>query len=172
MLHIDWIRRLLLVPWVLAAFYAFTASPAAANQPQREFETDSGTMVLQDCGGGVVLSETVTIEIRSTFFVDKSGNQIRDQRHYTVHGIITNTGSGNTYQDDFHATVTGDLTAGIVRITGQEAAITAPGRGIIVQDTGLVVFFGPPPVNPSNLIFEGGHHDLVDQTVDLCAVLT
>jgi hypothetical protein len=168
------IRRLLVAPWVLVSLFALTASPAAAFQPQPEFETDSGKFVLANCGGGVRLTEIFTLEIRSDFFVDASGNLTGDLRHFDFHGIITNTRSGNTYQDNAHFNAAGDFATSIVRVSGENFAITVPGSGIVVHETGAIRFIGPPPADPSNIFFEGGPHPVSNGTFDftsLCSVL-
>jgi hypothetical protein len=145
----KWASRLLIVSCTAAAMFAVTAAPAAAIPPEREAFTDAQTdLLLADCGAGVRITETFTDEVSSIRFLDQSGNEIRDIVHHAFHGVITNSGSGNTYDDNEHLTLAGDFTTGIVRSRGVQATITAPGRGIILDDTGLIRFFGPAPPTP------------------------
>jgi hypothetical protein len=142
------------------------AFPASARPPQREVVRDSGSFLLADCGGGVLLTETFTVVDTITTFFDASGNPIRVQVHENFVGVITNSASGNTYRDPGHWTVVEDVVNGTVTFHGEFFAIVAPGVGIVIQDTGRITFDAD-----GNIIFQAGPHEALTGTADFCSVL-
>src|SRR5688572_22539798 len=94
------------------------ASPASARPPQREVVRDSGSFLLADCGGGVLLTETFNFVDTITTFFDASGNPIRVKVHENFDGVITNSASGNTYRDPGNWTLVEDVVNGTVTFHG------------------------------------------------------
>ena len=142
------------------------ASPASARPPQREVVPGSGSLVLADCGDGVLLTETFTEVHTFTTFFDASGNPVRVQTHENFDGVITNSASGNTYRDPGHWTIVEDLVNGTGTLHGEFYAIVAPGLGMIIQDTGRITFDAD-----GNVIFQAGPHEVLTGTADFCSIL-
>jgi hypothetical protein len=142
------------------------ASPASARPPQREVVRQSGSFLVADCGGGVLLTETFTEVLTITTFFDASGNPIRVHLHENFDGVITNSASGNTYRDPGHWTLVEDVVNGTVTFHGEFFAIVAPGVGIVIQDTGTITFDAD-----GNIIFQAGPHEVLTGTADFCSVL-
>ena len=157
-------RLLALLAFV--SILGLVASPASARKPQREVFPNSGSFLLEDCGGGVLLTETFTEVVTVTTFFDASGNPIRVQVHANFDGVITNSASGNTYRDPGHFTVVEDVVNGTVTFHGEFFAIVAPGVGIVIQDTGRITFDAD-----GNVIFQAGPHEVLTGTADFCSVL-
>jgi hypothetical protein len=88
----------LLAPLAFISLIAL-ASPAGADQPQTIVNVQTGTRLVADCGGGVQLTDTFTQVDTITVFSDAAGNPIRGQDVGHFDGVITNSGSGNTYRD-------------------------------------------------------------------------
>ena len=157
----------LLALLAFASILALAASPAAAVEPQRQVFTISGSFDVDDCGGGVLLTESFTEIQTVTVFFDASGNPVRVQIHVHFEGVITNSASGNTYRHSADFTVVEDVVDGTVTFHGLGFAIVAPGVGIVVQETGTVTVDAN-----GNIIFEGGQHQVLHGTApDLCSVL-
>lgn len=158
-------RLLALLAFV--SILALVASPASAGKPQREVFHLSGSFLVGDCGGGVVLTDTFTEVDTVTTFFDASGNPIRIQLDAKFDGVITNSASGNTYRDPATFRIVEDVVNGTVTFHGEFGAIVAPGVGIVVQDTGTITFDAD-----GNIIFQAGPHQLLSGTPpDLCPVL-
>jgi hypothetical protein len=83
-------RLLALLAFV--SILGLVASPASARQPQREVIRQAGSFLVDDCGGGVLLTETFTEVATITTFFDASGNPIRVQVHVRFDGVIFQAG--------------------------------------------------------------------------------
>jgi hypothetical protein len=157
----------LLALLAFVSLLALVASPASARAPQREVVRVSGEFLVEDCGGGVTLTETFNEVDTFTTFFDAAGNPIRVQFHQDFAGVITNSASGNIYRDPGHPTFVFDVVNGGVTVHGEFFAIVAPGVGIVLQDTGTISFDAA-----GNIIFEAGPHQAFHETgPDLCSVL-
>jgi hypothetical protein len=157
----------LLALLAFASILTLIASPASARPPQRTVVRESGSFIVEDCGGGVVLTDTFTAVNTFTTFFDANGNPTRVQQVGHFDGVITNSASGNTYRDKSNALVVYDVVNGTLTLHGQYFAIVAPGVGIVIQDTGTISFDAD-----GNIIFEGGHHYVFHETApDPCSVL-
>jgi hypothetical protein len=158
-------RLLALLAFV--SLLTLVASPASARAPQRDVVRTSGEFLVEDCGGGVTLTETFNeVDTFITFF-DADGNPIQVEFHQNFDGVITNSASGNTYRDPGHQTLVFDVVNGSVTFRGETYAIVAPGVGIVLQDTGTLTFDAD-----GNIIFQAGPHQvLTDTGPDLCTVL-
>jgi hypothetical protein len=95
---------------------------------------------------------------RATTYFNEAGDPIRLQIHTTVHGSAVNTSTGRSLSDDESAVVSIDLLTGETTINGAPAHVTAPGEGIVIHDTGRIVFDAN-----WNVTFEAGPHDQADQ---------
>jgi hypothetical protein len=156
-------RLLALLAFILPL--ALIASPAGAVQPQREVIHQSGEFLLADCGGGVVLTDTFTEVDTIIVFFDANGNPVRVQFHANFTGVITNSGSGNTYRDAAHFMEEGDLVDGTRTVHGMNYANTIQGAGIVVHQTRTIIFD-----SNRNILFEAGPHEVTEGTADFCSV--
>jgi hypothetical protein len=156
---------------VLAAATAIAvlaiASAAQATPPTHE---DIGTIPYEfavDCSpygfafeNQVVGEEEVSID---TFF-DAQGEPRRVVVHDSFLETDTNSVTGKTMRFSGNRVETFDLVAGTRTVVGRSFVVTDPGRGIVIHDTGRVVFDAPFHVS-----FEAGPHDVLHGDVDQLA---
>jgi hypothetical protein len=124
------------------------ASPAGAVSAKKplqgsfheefSFDIDCGTFLLH---------EDVVEDGAFTVFFDADGAPTNVIVHHDFHGVITNP-AGETFDDsgdwtDFIdlAGTPDDIEDDIVAQAGSIFKIGVPGEGIVVQDTGLIIFF-------------------------------
>jgi hypothetical protein len=124
------------------------ASPAGAVSAKKplqgsfheefSFDIDCGTFLLH---------EDVVEDGAFTVFFDADGAPMNVIVHHHFHGVITNP-AGETFDDrgdwtDFIdlAATPDDIEDDIVAQAGSIFRIRVPGEGIVVQDTGLIIFF-------------------------------
>jgi hypothetical protein len=124
------------------------ASPAGAVSAKKplqgsfheefSFDIDCGTFLLH---------EDVVEDGAFTVFFDADGAPMNVIVHHHFHGVITNP-AGETFDDsgdwtDFIdlAGTPDDIEDDIVAQAGSIFRIRVPGEGIVVQDTGLIIFF-------------------------------
>lgn len=157
-------RLLALLAFV--SILTLAASPVGAVPPEREIFRESATIVLADCGGGVVLTESYTLVSTDTFFFDASGNLISVHVHDNFAGVITNSATGNTYNDPSHFTLIADFVEGGFAVHGMNFANTIPGVGIVVHETGTIIFDFD-----GNILFQAGPHEVTNGTApDFCSI--
>ena len=150
---------------VIAAFAI--ASPAQATPPLHE---DLGTIPYEftpDCSpfgfefeNQVVGEEEVSID---TFF-NAQGEPTRVVVHDSFLETDRNSVTGKTLRFKGNRTETFDLVAGTRTVVGNSSVMTDPGHGIVIHDTGRVVFDAPFHVS-----FEAGPHDVLNGDVDQLA---
>jgi hypothetical protein len=156
---------------VLAAATAIAvlaiASAAQATPPTHE---DLGTIPYEfavDCSpygfafeNEIVGEEEVSID---TFF-----NSQGDPRRVVVHDSFletdTNSVTGKTMRVRGNQVQTFDLVAGTRTVVGSIFMATDPGNGIVIHDSGRVVFDAP-----FHISFEAGPHDVLHGDVDQMA---
>jgi len=131
-----------------------------------EISRESATIVLANCGNGVVLTESYTIVSTATFFFNDNGLVIGAHVHTNFTGVITNSATGNTYNDFSHFTVIADFLEGGFAVHGMNFAITIPGVGIVVHETGTVIHD-----LDTNIVFQAGPHQVINgMAPDFCSV--
>jgi hypothetical protein len=106
---------------------------------------------------GVTIHASYTGWMRTTTFFDPSGTPVKLQIQISVQGTATNLQTGKTVKDDEHPVVVIDFRTGTETVNGGPAHVTAPGEGIIIQDTGRITFDAE-----GNVTFEAGPHNQAD----------
>jgi hypothetical protein len=105
---------------------------------------------------------------RETTYFDRAGSPIRIVEHAESHSTDTNSATGLSLHEHDQSTTTVDLRTGQVSIVGGPIRMNRKGQGIVIHDTGIVVFDAA-----GNTIFEGGPHELLNQGDQLfCAALS
>ena len=160
-----------LVATVLAATFA-VASPARATTPTRESPVSIPYSFTVDCSpygfdfANVVQGvETLFVET----FYDNDGKAVKVVLHDGFIETDTNSLTGKTLPFSQTWVNTFDLIAGTRTVVGKALLMTDPGRGIVIQDTGRVVFDAP-----GHTTFEAGqqaplHGDLDQFACDALA---
>jgi hypothetical protein len=153
------LRRRAIVGGVIAIAALSATGSAAAGAPARE---DLGLFPYElsvDCTPygfdfriDVEGQESVWVET----FYDASGEPTRVVIHSSFRETDTNTVSGKTLPFRGRIIRTLDLATGTRADVGTMFLLTEPGRGIVIQDVGRVVFDAPFHVS-----FEAGHHEVL-----------
>jgi hypothetical protein len=132
------------------------APPALATPPQTYSFSGTNSDVVH-CGS-FDDNFTDVFSGRGTIYFDPAGNPIRVIEHDVSHSTDTNSVTGLTlHEHDQWATMV-DLQTGQVSIVGGPIRMNRKGEGIVIQDTGIVVFDAD-----GNILFEGGPHELLHQ---------
>jgi hypothetical protein len=165
MKRITW--RTSAVTIVALAAGLVAAAPAGATPPTRE---DLGVIPYEfsvDCSpygfafsNNVVGEESLWIET----FYDADGNPIKVVVHDGFTETDTNSVTGKTLPFSQTWVNTFDLVAGTRTVVGKAFVMTDPGNGIVILDTGRVVFDAPFHVS-----FEAGHHEVLHGDIDQLA---
>ena len=132
------------------------ASPARATSPTRDnigsipysFTVDCSPYGL-DFANIVQGVETLFVET----FYGTDGNPVKVVVHDGFTETDTNSVTGKTLPFSQKWVNTFDLVAGTRTVVGKAFVVTDPGKGIVIQDTGRVVFDAPEHVS-----FEAGRH--------------
>jgi hypothetical protein len=155
--------------FVLAASAALAtglvlASPAGATPPAHE---DLGTIPYElavDCTpfgfpfeNHVLGAEVVSVDT----FYDSHGVPTRVVVHDSFRETDTNSVSDRALRFGGNRVETFDLIAGTRTVVGRSFVMTDPGNGIVIHDTGRVVFDAPFHVS-----FSAGPHDVLYGDVD------
>ena len=135
------------------------ATPAlsSARPPSVEVSPVDDTPFDLPCGT-FTIRVSYTGWVRTTTFFDQSGTPVKLQIQVNIQGTATNLQTGKTVSDYENPIVVVDLTTGGVTINGVPAHVTAPGEGIIIQDTGRITYDAE-----GHITFEAGPHDQGDQ---------
>ena len=157
-------KQLLVVVSATAVAALAIATAAQATPPIHE---DIGTLPYAstvDCSpygfafeNQVVGAEEVTVD---TFF-NSQGEPRRVVVHDSFDETDTNSVTGKILRFRGNRVETFDLVAGTRTVTGISFVVTDPGHGIVIHDTGRVVFDAPFHVS-----FEAGPHDVLHGDVD------
>jgi hypothetical protein len=143
------------------------ASPAHATPPTHEGPFTIPYEFTPDCNpfGFNFENEVVGEEVVSVnTFYDSQGTPARVVVHDSFVETDTNSVTGKTLPFSGNRVETFDLIAGTRTVVGRSAVMTDPGRGIVIHDTGRVVFSAPFHVS-----FEAGPHDVLNGDVDQLA---
>ena len=142
------------------------AQPALATPPQTYSVSGTNSDVIH-CG---TFDDNFTdvFSGRGTVFLDNAGNPIRVVEHFVSHSTDTNSVTELTLHEHDQSTITMDLRTGQLSIAGGPIRMNRKGQGIVIQDTGIVVFDAA-----GNVIFEGGPHEVLNQGDQVfCAALS
>jgi hypothetical protein len=97
-------------------------------------------------------------------FSGADGNPVRQVVHDGFTETDTNSVTGKTLTFSQTWVNTDDLVEGTRTVVGKAYVITDPGRGIVIQDTGRVVFDGADHIS-----FEAGPHEVLHGDIDQLA---
>jgi hypothetical protein len=81
--------------------------------------------------------------------------------------VVTNSLSGNTYNDSAHFQVFTDLTTGEITVAGLAHLTTVPGLGLVLNGNGRVIF----DANGNITFIAGQHNVLLGTAPNPCTVL-
>jgi hypothetical protein len=150
-----------------------STAPSAAETPAPQFAS-SRKPLIQDftapfeftlgCPQGFTLINAGIAEVHQITFYDAQGEPARTQAHFRLRGTLTNSVSGASLPNRASFTVFTNLVTGVTTVTGAPFHLTAPGRGIVVQDAGRITFDAE-----GNVVFEAGRHDLIDADFEAAA---
>ena len=131
--------RPLVLAFVLAPVGALAGAGAASAQTPERFaftEQDPGVI---DCGG---FEDHFTdfFEVKGTTFFGDGDAPVRMVLNVVHHSNDTNSVTGLTVHEHGHFIETFDLRTGTVTVTGNQEVANRPGTGVVVQDTGRIVF--------------------------------
>jgi hypothetical protein len=165
-------RRLLFFLFLVLALPFGLATVASADTPT--FSEDDAHILSNPyitCSAFVVIGD-FDVKRAITTFYDSDGKAIRRVAHISVDGTLTNSLTGASLDISREGTFTQDLVDGSTVTAGQRTLVTAPGRGIVLQDMGRIVREG------GAIVFEAGPTDFLDYqsgdpsgVQDLCAAL-
>ena len=133
------LRLFVLVGSFVVAVAAAATATAYASAPEIVRYTNSQVSTIT-CPDGVVLSDTFSESVTETTFFNASGTPVRLVVHDQLTGLITNSVSGNTYDDRSHVRLEVDLVTGEVKINGLFYNIVEPAHGTILLDVGTIRF--------------------------------
>ena len=158
--------RMLLIPIFGVLLVLALAPLARATPPQTN--SFSGT------NSGVIHCEgfddnfTDVFSVQGTMFFDQKGTPIRVVEHVVSHSTDTNSVTGLSLHEHDRYAITVDLRTGQLSIVGAPIRMNRKGQGIVIQDTGIVVFDAA-----ENIVFEGGPHEVLNQGEQVfCAALS
>ena len=117
-----------------------------------------------DCSDAM-LHLTYAGTLRTAQFQGRLGVPVRETVRLSLKGTVTNLSTGATVRDDENYTIMYDLVNGTHSINGASAHITVPGQGIVLHNTGRIVFGENGP------IFIAGPHTFPGPA-EYCSALT
>jgi hypothetical protein len=153
---ITWRGRAFAIATVALAVGLVAAASAGATPPTRE---NIGVIPYEftvDCSPyGFAFSNEVKGEesLWVETFYDANGSPVKVVVHDGFTETDTNSVTGKTLTLSQTWVNTFDLVAGTRTVVGKALLMTAPGKGVVIQDTGRVVFDAPEHVS-----FEAGQH--------------
>lgn len=159
---------------IVAASLALTlaiASPARAATPTRENVGSIPYGFTVDCNPYGFDFSNIVQGVETLFvetFYGADGNPVKVVLHDGFVETDTNSVTGKTLPFSQTWINTFDLVAGTRTVVGKALLMTAPGKGVVVQDTGRVVFDAPEHTS-----FEAGQHAPLHADLDqlICSAL-
>jgi hypothetical protein len=136
---------LALIAAVAAAGQALATPPTHETLPPLELPG------VVDCGSFQDNFVDFFSGVQTTSY-DGNGDPVRIVQHIEHHSNDVNSETGLTIHEHGHFTVTADLIAETVTITGNQEVANRPAMGVVVQDVGRVVF----DFDDNLLFFAGG----------------
>ena len=146
---------LALVATVLAVTLA-AAAPARATTPTRESPVSIPYGFAVDCSPYGFDFTNIVQGVETLFvetFYNKDGNAVKVVLHDGFIETDTNSATRKTLPFSQTWVNTFDLVTGTRTVVGKALLMTDPGNGIVIQDTGRVVFDAPEHTS-----FEAGQH--------------
>jgi hypothetical protein len=132
------------------------AAPARATTPTRDSRVSIPYSFTIDCSRYGFDFTNVVQGVETLFvetFYDKDGDAVKLVLHDGFIETDTNSATGKTLPFSQTWVNTFDLLTGTRTIVGKALLMTDPGNGIVIQDTGRVVFDAP-----EHTAFEAGQH--------------
>jgi hypothetical protein len=162
-------RRSSIVAFAVAVTGALAVvSAAAATPPTREDVEVIPYEFAVDCGPfGFAFANEVKGEetFRAQTFYGADGSPVKVVVHDGFRETDTNSVTGKTLGMSQTWVETFDLVAGTRTVVGKAFVMTDPGRGIVIKDTGRVVFDAP-----EHVVFESGpSHQVLHGNIDQLA---
>lgn len=142
------VHPMIVLAGLVAAAALAVAGTAAGNDRVLQFRDTAGpfTNTWGSCGA----VETVTVTVHGTVVFNAEGDWVRTLEHAAYDSVLTGP-TGSTIRFDAHQNA--EFTAeGIVTLTGQGPNVRAPGRGLLYQDVGRLVFDATVPF-PGDTLF-------------------
>jgi hypothetical protein len=131
------------------------AAPAVATPPVAERFTDSAAEPVPCDGFDALLERHFSGTVRT--YLDNEGTPIRMQVTARMAGSVTSSVTGKQVLLRGRIQLAQDLITGTTGFTGPVFMATDRGRGVVIQDTGRIVFDAD-----GNVVLEAGPHDAVD----------
>ena len=151
---------------IAALAIALTAASAAfATGPSTELISEPYGPFTQSCGSFEV-EYSGTNENRITTYYDQAGNPVRIVAHKQLRETDRNTSSGKTIEVRGNVTIVIDLVAGKETYNGYLFLANDPGSGVVIQDTGKIVFDSDGAV-----VVHGPHEVFESQGAIFCDAL-
>jgi len=159
--------RTLLVPAVSLLLVLALAAPALATPPQTASNSGTNSGVIHCAGFDDNFTDVFSSQ--ATLFFDNAGNPIRITEHVASHSTDTNSVTGLSLHEHDRYAITVNLRTGQLSIAGAPIRMNRKGQGIVIHDTGIVVFDAE-----ENVIFEGGPHEVLngDEQEIFCRALS
>ena len=158
--------RTLLIPVVNLLLLLALAAPALATPPQTYSLSGTNSGVINCAGFDDNFTDVFSVQ--GTMFFDQKGTPIRVVEHVVSHSTDMNSVTGLTLHEHDRYAITVDLRTGQVSFVGGPIRMNRKGQGIVIQDTGIVVFDAA-----ENIVFEGGPHEVLNQGEQVfCAALS
>ena len=151
----------------LLALLVLAARPAAAAGPVITDEAFGGTVLETYCGAFQVRAD-FSGERRFIRFYDEAGALLREVRHVSFTGTLTNTTSGAVIPYEGSFTRTFDAEAQTVTITGLRSQTVLPGEGAVEVVAGQLVVDVSNAPSDVEVIAAHGRQDIAAQ---VCAAL-
>ncbi len=130
--------RMLLIP-IFGVLLSLVLAPLAGATPPQTFSFSGTNSDVIHCEG-FDDNFTDVFSARGTVFFDNAGNTIRVVEHVVSHSTDTNSVTGLTLHEHDQYAMTVDLRTGQLSVVGGPFRMNRKGQGIVIQDTGIVVF--------------------------------
>ena len=158
--------RMLLIP-IFSVLLSLVLAPLALATPPQTYSFSGTNSDVIHCEG-FDDNFTDVFSARGAVFFDNAGNTIRVVEHVVSHSTDTNSVTGLTLHEHDRGTTIVDQRTGQISIVGAPIRMNRKGQGIVIQDTGIVVFDAE-----GNIIFEGGPHEALHEGDQVfCAALS
>jgi hypothetical protein len=145
------VRHVILRSALLAAALTLLVGSATLAATRERLEYDQQFEGVVDCGT-FVDNFTDFYHVRETDLFDDDGNLVRVFLHIEHHSNDVNSVTGFTIHEHGHFYVVVDIASGTTTITGNSELANRKGTGVVIQDTGRLVF----DANGDPIFFAGG----------------
>ena len=159
------LRTLLIL--ILSVVLSLVLAPLALATPPQTYSFSGTNSDVIHCEG-FDDNFTDVFSVQGTMFFDQKGTPIRVVEHVVSHSTDMNSVTGLALHEHDQYAMTVDLRTGQLSVVGGPFRMNRKGQGIVIQDTGIVVFDAA-----ENVVFEGGPHEVLNQGEQVfCAALS